>query len=161
MDLQYFVPLHAGHRSSPHSPDNFGETLRSSTCPFPNFIGYLVNIFLVDVNLQSLFRIKRELAHLSDMRKSHNGHTRLNTKVLEGTRSLSLHFILNWNTKGTGRERERNGKGMQTEREGNANGTGRERELERFKNAFSAAFSVRFLLSGTVIRLLLTLFLKL
>ena len=36
------------------------------------------------------------------------------------------------------------------ERKGNANGTGRERELERFKNAFSAAFSVRFLLSGTV-----------
>ena len=64
---------------------------------FPNFIGYLVNIILVDVNLQSSFRIKLELAHLSDMRKSHNGHTRLNTKVLEGTRSLSLQFILNWN----------------------------------------------------------------
>ena len=75
-----------------------------------------------------LFCVKRELAHLSDTRKSHNGHTRLDTKVLEGTRSLNLHFILNWN----------------------ANGTGRERELERFKNAFSAAFSVRFLLSGTV-----------
>ena len=65
--------------------------------PFPNFIGYLVNIFLVDVNLQLLFRIKQELAHLSDTRKLHNGHTRLDTKVLEGMRSLSLHFILNWN----------------------------------------------------------------
>ena len=86
-----------------------------------------------------MFRVKRELAHLSDTRKSHNGHTRLDTKVLEGTRSLNLHFILNWNTKGT-----------RTEWVGNANGTGRERELERFKNAFSAAFSVRFLLSGTV-----------
>ena len=64
-----------------------------------------------------LFRVKRELAHLSDTRKSHNGHTRLDTKVLEGTRSLNLHFILNWNAKGT-----------RTEREGNANGTGRERE---------------------------------
>ena len=91
--------------------------------PFPNFIGYMVNIFLVDVNLQSLFRIKRELAHLSDTRKPHNGHTRLNTKVLEGTHSLSLHFILNWNAKGTGRERERNGKGTRTEREGNGKGT--------------------------------------
>ena len=75
------------------------------------------------------------LAHLSDTRKLHNGHTRLDTKVLEGTRSLNLYFILNWNAKRT-----------RTEREGNANGTGR----KRFKNAFSAAFSVRFLLSGTV-----------
>ena len=74
-------------------------------------------------NLQSLFRIKRELAHLSDTRKPHNGHTRLNTKVLEGMHSLSFHFILNWNAKGTGRERERNGKGTRTERKGNGKGT--------------------------------------
>ena len=118
--------------------------------PFSNFIGYLVNIFLVDVNLQCIVSHKTRAAHLSDTRKSHNGHTRLDIKVLEGTRSLSLHFILNWNAKGMGRERERNGKGMRTEREGNANGTGRECELERFKNMYSAAFSDRFLLSGTV-----------
>ena len=109
--------------------------------PFPNFIGYLVNIFLVDGNLQCVVSRKTRAAHLSDTRKSHNGHTRLDTKVLEGTRSLNLHFILNWNANGTGRERERNGKG-------------RERELERFKNAFSAAFSVRFLLSGTTLTLI-------
>ena len=114
--------------------------------PFPNFIGYLVNIFLVDVNLQCVVSHKTRAAHLSDTRKSHNGHTGLDTKVLEGTRSLNLHFILNWNAKGTQTEQE----GMRTEREGNANGTGRERELEHFKNAFSAAFSVRFLLSVTV-----------
>ena len=101
--------------------------------------GYLVNIFLVDVNLQCVVSRKTRAAHLSDTRKSHNGHTRLDTKVLEGMRSLNLHFILNWN-----------GKGTRTEREGNANGTGREHELERFKNVFSAAFSVRFLLSSTV-----------
>ena len=87
---------------------------------FPNFIGYLVNIFLVDVNLQCVVSRKTRAAHLSDTRKSHNGHTRLDTKVLEGTRSLNLHFILNWNAKGTRteRERERNGKGTRTEREG-------------------------------------------
>ena len=85
--------------------------------PFPNFIGYLVNIFLVDVNLQCVVSRKTRAAHLSNTRKSHNGHTRLDTKVLEGTRSLNLHFILNWTAKGT-----------RTERKGNANGTGRERE---------------------------------
>ena len=85
--------------------------------PFPNFIGYLVNSFLVDVNLQCVVSRKTRAAHLSDTRKSHNGHTRLDTKVLEGMRSLNLHFILNWNAKGT-----------RTERKGNANGTGRERE---------------------------------
>ena len=97
--------------------------------PFPNFIGYLVNTFLVDVNLQCVVSRKTRAAHLSNTRKSHNGHTRLDTKVLEGTHSLNLHFNLNWNAKGTQMERE----------------------LERFKNAFSAAFSVRFLLSGTVV----------
>ena len=48
------------------------------------------------------------------------------------------------------REWEGNANGTGRERERNAKGTGRERELERFKNAFSAAFPVRFLLSGTV-----------
>ena len=85
--------------------------------PFPNFIGYLVNIFLVDVNLQCVVSRKTRAAHLSDTQKSHNGHTRLDPKVLEGTRSLNLHFILNWNAKGT-----------RTERKGNVNGTGRKRE---------------------------------
>ena len=54
------------------------------------------------------------------------------------------------NAKGTLRKLNGNAKGTLRERKGNARGTLRERKAECFKNAFSTAFSVRLLLSGTV-----------